>query len=161
MRAADAPRQAPILPSGLGCTVYLCNVEVSVHHACSIPTHGNASAAYLAPLTTTGDQTQMARTTSAHCTSYFSVSCAHTCRFVATRTQTCPDLFSATPSRLGDFKQLPPATSKPPFIVERDVCADFEFRVLRQNRRVVTGAGTEDRREELENFHQVRRGGNI
>ena len=35
------------------------------------------------------------------------------------------------------------------------VCPDFEFRVLRQNRRVVAGAGTEDRQEELENFHQV------
>ena len=49
--------------------------------------------------------------------------------------------------------QLPPATSKAPFIVNTHVCTDFAFRVLRQNRRVV--AGTADRQAELEEFHQV------
>lgn len=68
-----------------------------------------------------------------------------------------PRFILAPPPRPGDFKQLPPATSKPPFIVQKDVCTDFAFRVLRQNRRVCSGAGTEDRQEELENFHQVGR----
>ena len=53
----------------------------------------------------------------------------------------------------GDFKQLPPATSLPPFIVNPDVYGTFDFRVLQQNRRIV--AGTEDRAGELHNFHQV------
>ena len=53
----------------------------------------------------------------------------------------------------GDFKQLPPATSKAPFIVTPSVYADFSFRVLRQNRRIV--AGTADRQAELEDFHEV------
>ena len=52
----------------------------------------------------------------------------------------------------GDFKQLPPATSKAPFIVFPKVESDFTFRVLRQNRRVVTDAS---RANELENFHEV------
>ena len=52
----------------------------------------------------------------------------------------------------GDFKQLPPATSKPPFIVLPTVYEQFAFRVLRQNRRVI---GDENRTEELENFHGV------
>ena len=51
-----------------------------------------------------------------------------------------------------DFKQLPPATSKPPFIVLPSVYERFDFRVLRQNRRVVTDLA---RREEIETFHQV------
>jgi hypothetical protein len=54
---------------------------------------------------------------------------------------------------LGDYKQLPPATSKPPFIVVDWVCETFSFRVLRQNRRVV--AGDASRAEELEEFHGV------
>ena len=54
---------------------------------------------------------------------------------------------------LGDFKQLPPATSKAPFIVDAWVCERFDFRVLRQNRRVV--AGDASRAEELEEFHGV------
>jgi len=54
----------------------------------------------------------------------------------------------------GDFKQLPPATSKAPFIRLPFVRNEFEFRVLRQNRRVVKADG-ESRREEIENFHQV------
>ena len=52
----------------------------------------------------------------------------------------------------GDFKQLPPATSKPPFIALPRVHATFEFRVLRQNRRVINDA---DRSEEIENFHGI------
>jgi len=52
----------------------------------------------------------------------------------------------------GDFKQLPPATSKPPFIVLPSVYNEFDFRVLRQNRRVI---GDETRAAELENFHGV------
>ena len=55
--------------------------------------------------------------------------------------------------RLLDFKQLPPATSHPVFIVSPDVYNNFDFRVLQQNRRVV--AGTEDRAGELNNFHEV------
>ena len=34
-------------------------------------------------------------------------------------------------NQLGDFKQLPPATSKPPFIVLPWVYEKFDFRVLR------------------------------
>ncbi len=52
----------------------------------------------------------------------------------------------------GDFKQLPPATSKAPFIVIPSVYEKFDFRCLRQNRRVVSD---ENRREELDEFHQV------
>ena len=46
----------------------------------------------------------------------------------------------------GDFKQLPPATSKAPFIVVPWVVQRFDFRVLRQNRCIV--AGTDDRRND-------------
>ena len=53
----------------------------------------------------------------------------------------------------GDFKQLPPATSKAPFIVFPNVISEFEFRVLRQNRRIVSGDAS--RAPELENFHVV------
>ena len=53
----------------------------------------------------------------------------------------------------GDYKQLPPATSKPPFIVLQWVVELFAFRVLRQNRRVVAGDST--RAKELEDFHEV------
>ena len=52
-----------------------------------------------------------------------------------------------------DFKQLPPATSHPVFIVSPDVYNNFDFRVLQQNRRIV--AGTEDRANELNTFHEV------
>ena len=52
----------------------------------------------------------------------------------------------------GDFKQLPPATSKAPFIVDPSVTSNFTFRVLRENRRVCRDA---TRAEELEGFHQV------
>ena len=37
----------------------------------------------------------------------------------------------------GDFKQLPPATSRPPFIVAPSVITAFDFRGLKENRRVV------------------------
>jgi len=52
----------------------------------------------------------------------------------------------------GDFKQLPPATGQPPFIVLDSVHANFDFEELVENRRV-----TEDsnRTAELENFHAV------
>ena len=53
----------------------------------------------------------------------------------------------------GDFKQLPPATSLPPFIVHPAVHENFDFRVLRQNRRIITGNA--ERAEELQNFHEV------
>ena len=53
----------------------------------------------------------------------------------------------------GDFKQLPPATSKPPFIaLPRVHGSAFDFRVLRQNRRVISDAA---RSEEIENFHGI------
>ena len=52
----------------------------------------------------------------------------------------------------GDFKQLPPATSRAPFIVHPRVTAEFEFRCLRENRRVVSD---ESRRDELDQFHKV------
>ena len=51
----------------------------------------------------------------------------------------------------GDFKQLPPATGKAPFIMNPFVHG-FEFRALRQNRRVVQD---EARRDEIERFHQI------
>ena len=54
---------------------------------------------------------------------------------------------------LGDFKQLPPATSNAPFIVVPYVYETFCFRVLRQNRRVVSG--DEKRSDELNDFHGV------
>ena len=52
----------------------------------------------------------------------------------------------------GDFKQLPPATSKPPFIALPRVHLKFEFRVLTQNRRVLTDVS---RTDEIEAFHAV------
>ena len=55
----------------------------------------------------------------------------------------------------GDLKQLPPATSRPPFLAaSMQLFADFSFRVLRQNRRVALDGAT-DRQAELENFHEV------
>ena len=55
----------------------------------------------------------------------------------------------------GDYKQLPPATSRPPFIgVDEGVMRDFRFRVLRQNRRLAAAAdGT--KQQQLDEFHQV------
>ena len=52
----------------------------------------------------------------------------------------------------GDFKQLPPATSRAPFIVHPRVTGDFQFRCLRENRRVVQD---DSRRAELDMFHKV------
>ena len=52
----------------------------------------------------------------------------------------------------GDFKQLPPCSSQAPFIVMPAVVQTFDFRCLRENRRVVQQAGRE---QELEAFHQV------
>ena len=52
----------------------------------------------------------------------------------------------------GDFKQLPPATSKGPFIIIPEVHLNFDYRCLTQNRRVVD---VESRRMELEEFHTV------
>ena len=51
----------------------------------------------------------------------------------------------------GDLKQLPPATSQAPFIVDPFVWG-FDFRILIQNRRVVEDAS---RRDELESFHET------
>ena len=51
----------------------------------------------------------------------------------------------------GDLKQLPPATSQAPFIVDPFV-QSFDFRILTQNRRVVDDAS---RRDELETFHET------
>ena len=51
----------------------------------------------------------------------------------------------------GDFKQLPPATGKAPFVVEPRV-RNYEFRVLSQNRRVVQD---EARRDEIQAFHET------
>ena len=64
-----------------------------------------------------------------------------------------PDPFGSVHLLLfGDFKQLPPASSEAPFIVLPCVHDTFDFRCLRQNRRVVKEQGRE---AELENFHQV------
>lgn len=52
----------------------------------------------------------------------------------------------------GDFKQLPPATSKAPFIISPSVYDVFDFRVLRENRRVVSD---NERAAELDIFHEV------
>ena len=53
----------------------------------------------------------------------------------------------------GDFKQLPPATTKPPFIILDTIHQQFEFRMLRENRRVIQGDVT--RNAELQEFHEV------
>ncbi len=54
-------------------------------------------------------------------------------------------------------QQLPPATSKAPFIRLPSVREEFEFRVLRQNRRVVKtdDDGDVSRKQEIELFHKV------
>ena len=55
----------------------------------------------------------------------------------------------------GDFKQLPPATSRPPFIAaDPAVLKQFRFRVLRENRRV-TSSEDPDRQRELDRFHET------
>ena len=71
-----------------------------------------------------------------------------------------PPRLHQRPSRLtknnskhrSDFKQLPPASSRAPFIVHPLVAQQFEFRCLRENRRVVQD---ESRSEELDSFHTV------
>ena len=52
----------------------------------------------------------------------------------------------------GDFKQLPPASSRAPFIRLPSFARDFEFRCLNENRRVVRESGRE---AEIQNFHEV------
>ena len=47
---------------------------------------------------------------------------------------------------------MPPATSKPPFIALPYVHHRFDYRVLRQNRRVVTD---DLRKDEIDIFHDV------
>ena len=49
-------------------------------------------------------------------------------------------------------RQLPPATSQAPFIVDPHVTCSFAFRTLAQNRRVVED-GT--RKDELDVFHEA------
>ena len=53
-------------------------------------------------------------------------------------------------TKVGDFKQLPPATTQPPFICLRSVYTTLDFRVLRENRRVRLG---EARAAESNDFH--------
>ena len=52
----------------------------------------------------------------------------------------------------GDFKQLPPASSRAPFIVHPRAVRELDFRCLRENRRVIQD---ESRRGELNFFHEV------
>ena len=56
-----------------------------------------------------------------------------------------------------DFKQLPPATGRPPFIAgDEAIRRKFEFRVLRQNRRVAAaGEGDAAKQAELDEFHFI------
>ena len=55
----------------------------------------------------------------------------------------------------GDYKQLPPATGRPPFIgVDHDVMRDFRFRVLRQNRRLAPACDA-SKQAQLDAFHSV------
>ena len=53
----------------------------------------------------------------------------------------------------GDFRQLPPATNRPPFIVLPAVHTCFRFAVLRENRRLARAGGAQGK--ELEDFHQI------
>ena len=54
-----------------------------------------------------------------------------------------------------DLKQLPPATSNPPFIAgDPEFQKVFEFRVLHQNRRLTVGS-TEEDKQMLDTFHGV------
>ena len=56
-----------------------------------------------------------------------------------------------------DFKQLPPATGRPPFIAgDPEIVRRFAFRVLRQNRRVAPAEeGDGAKQAELDEFHEV------
>ena len=49
-------------------------------------------------------------------------------------------------------RQLPPATSQAPFIIDPFVTRAFDFRILSQNRRIVDDT---TRREELDQFHEA------
>ena len=54
-----------------------------------------------------------------------------------------------------DYKQIPPATSRPPFIAaDQEVLERFEFRVLRENRRI-TSSDDPARQAGLEQFHRA------
>ena len=54
-----------------------------------------------------------------------------------------------------DFKQLPPATSRPPFIAaDPAVLTTFSFRTLKQNRRLAVGSDP-DHQCRLDAFHDV------
>ena len=54
-----------------------------------------------------------------------------------------------------DLKQLPPATSNPPSIAgDPEFLTVFDFRVLRQNRRLVVGS-SEEGQQALDTFHGV------
>ena len=54
----------------------------------------------------------------------------------------------------GDYKQLPPATSRPPCIAaDMQILERFDFRVLRQNRRLSSEDPASQQR--LEDFHQT------
>ena len=54
-----------------------------------------------------------------------------------------------------DLKQLPPATSRPPFLAcDPELLVRFRFRVLRQNRRLATSSDPA-RQAELEDFHET------
>ena len=47
---------------------------------------------------------------------------------------------------------MPPATSNCPFVADMRFIDAFDFRVLRENRRVIVG--DDDRKEELDDFHE-------
>ena len=65
------------------------------------------------------------------------------------------DLSQSFCTLLRGCRQLPPATSQAPFIKLESVHNGLDFRVLRQNRRVVKGDAdtTAQRKAEIENFH--------
>ena len=55
----------------------------------------------------------------------------------------------------GDYKQLPPATKRPPFIAaDPQLLERFEFRILYKNRRLATGTDPTDQAR-LERFHST------
>jgi len=54
-----------------------------------------------------------------------------------------------------DYKQLPPASDRPPFIAaDPQLLQTFDFRVLRQNRRLASGSDAQDQ-DKLERFHET------
>ena len=52
-----------------------------------------------------------------------------------------------------DFKQLPPATNHPTFLITPEVRKSFRFMTLNENRRVVDGG--DERADEINDYHQV------